>query len=157
MTETKTKISQSDFPFKMPYIVENTWGVIAFLTAVFIWPVMAFVWILGEKILTWYYNSSDIDATEFHIIFLITISGMIIITPTLLIAARISSRYYFKCVRWYLDNDKIDSAETYIRAFSHVVSYRDWKRNSWFREFVRNHNLISEVYRLSEFNNRFPN
>lgn len=140
----------------MPYIVKNTWGVIAVLTSVFIWPVMWFVFIWGGKMLGWYNNNSDINITMFHIVIPITFSGMIIIAPTLFVAARTASRYYFRCVKWYLDNDKIGSAVTYIRAFSHVVSYRDWKRMDWFRKFARDHNLTSEVYRLGEFNRRFP-
>jgi|GEM_PF-1994538 len=153
-----TKVSPSDFPFKYPYVVRNGWGFVALFAVIMMIPVTTFVFLFGIKLLVWLNNHTSLNINLANVPWWIPlmISGILVTNLPLYFVYRRTAKYYLKCVKWYLDNDRYDSAKTYVRLFSHVIGYRDWKKNNWLRDFVRESNLISDVPRLSKFNRRYP-
>jgi len=133
------RISKDLFPLEQPFIVAHTWAIVAWC-ALLAFPLlfpMAYV-VLGIKKVCLFFFGSPIQVPP-GISFAVTMG--IAVTPALYLAFSRTSRFILETIKCHLEAGDSEKAMQAALSVDYQVWFREFKKNAWFRDFVREHKL----------------
>ncbi len=142
-------ISKDLFPLKQPFIIAHTWAIAA-CCAPLVFPLlfpMAYV-VLGIR-----KASSHLLGVPLQVPPAITfgVTMGLTLAPVFYLAFSKTSRFILENVHCHLEMGELDKALKVALSVDYQVWYREFKKNAWFRDFIKEKGLGGRSARYQKF------
>lgn len=145
--------SLTDLP-RVPFLVRNGYGITA-LCALLTFPLYYPVSLMYEWSFAFCARIMSLSRVPEPPIFLVFLTALLLaISPPMIVGFSLASRYLVKAVKYYLDQNDQARAEEALLSWIKNLWYRDYQRNQWLQNFIRDRKIHEKSPKLARFAER---